>query len=82
VVSIHSETKGRERTGFTEAWEKAVIGCTAQDLPAYRFQPPCDALLSGLLPTLRHWPWQEPPAHLATAAVAVPPLSTVEVEDE
>jgi beta-glucosidase/6-phospho-beta-glucosidase/beta-galactosidase len=81
VVSIDSGTKARQRTAFTEAWEKVVIGSGPEGLPAYRFQPPCDALLIGLQPTLRHWPWQDPPEHLASAAVAVPSLP-LEVEDE
>jgi glycosyltransferase involved in cell wall biosynthesis len=33
----------------------------AADLPAYRFQSPCEAQLVGLAPQLRHWPWQDPP---------------------
>lgn len=76
VLSIDADTKSRERTGFTEAWEKVVLGSTAEDLPAYRFQPPCDALLSGVLSGLDHWPWEDPPEGLATAAVAVPPPVT------
>jgi hypothetical protein len=81
VVSIDTDTKTRQRTGFTDAWEKVVAGSAAGDLPAYRFQPPCDALLTGLQPALRHWPWQDPPADLASAAVAVPPIPW-EIEDE
>jgi hypothetical protein len=73
VLSIDADTKSRERTGFTEAWEKVVLGSAAEDLPAYRFQPPCDALLTGILSSLKHWPWEDPPEGLATAAVAVPP---------
>jgi beta-glucosidase/6-phospho-beta-glucosidase/beta-galactosidase len=76
VLSIDADTKSRERTGFTEAWEKVVLGSGAQDLPAYRFQPPCDELLSGVLSGLDHWPWEDPPEGLATAAVAVPPPVT------
>jgi len=75
VVSIDGRTKSRQRTGFTEAWEKVVVGSSVEALPAYRFQPPCDALLTGLQPALRHWPWQDPPDDLASAAVAVPPIS-------
>ena len=71
VVSIGGDNRTRERTIFTEAWEKVVAG--AGDLPAYRFQPPCDVLLAGLHAELEHWPWQDPPEGLATAAVAVPP---------
>jgi hypothetical protein len=73
VLSIDPDTKRRVRTSFTEAWEQVVAGAGAGDLPAYRFQPPCDVLLSGLDAELAHWPWQDPPESLATAAVAVPP---------
>jgi beta-glucosidase/6-phospho-beta-glucosidase/beta-galactosidase len=52
----------RERTLFTEVWEAAAAGATSDRLPAYRFQPPCDGQLAGLLPQLGHWPWQDPPA--------------------
>lgn len=72
VLSIDGDTKSRERTGFTEAWEKVVLGSGAKELPAYRFQPPCDALLAGIVSSLKHWPWEDPPEGLATAAVAVP----------
>lgn len=72
VVSIGGDERTRERTIFTEAWEKVVAGAGAGELPAYRFQPPCDVLLSGLLTGLDHWPWQDPPEGLATAAVVVP----------
>ncbi len=73
VISIDSRTKARERTGFTEAWEKVVRGSEAEGLPAYRFQPPCDALLAGVIAGLDHWPWEDPPEGLATAAVAILP---------
>ncbi len=74
VLSLDAATRSRQRTAFTEAWEKVVRGSGAEDLPAYRFQPPCDNLLTGVLPGLDHWPWEDPPEGLATAAVAVPPL--------
>ena len=79
VLSIDGDTKSRERTGFTEAWEKVVLGSGAEDLPAYRFQPPCDTQLAGVLAGLDHWPWEDPPEGLATAAVTVqPPLTSVD----
>jgi glycosyltransferase involved in cell wall biosynthesis len=62
----------RERTCFTEAWEAVAAGATSADLPAYRFQPPCDEQLAGWLPTLSHWPWQDPPAAERVPAVQVP----------
>ncbi len=51
----------RERTLFTGAWEAAAAGTPVVDLPAYRFQAPCDAELAGLLPRMARWPWQDPP---------------------
>jgi hypothetical protein len=81
VVSIDGDTKTRRRTGFTDAWEKVVVGSGTENLPAYRFQPPCDALLTGLQPALRHWPWQDPPDDLASAAVAVPPFPIGESDE-
>jgi glycosyltransferase involved in cell wall biosynthesis len=70
-VGVHTlELDGtRSRTSFTDAWEAAARGLPVDDLPAVRFQPPCDAQLAGLLPSLTHWPWREPtpteavPAH-------------------
>ncbi|MFH5824179.1 family 1 glycosylhydrolase [Georgenia sp. AZ-5] len=59
----------RERTVFTDAWEAAVAGAPVTDLPAYRFQAPCDAELAGLLPRMAHWPWQDAPP-----AERVPPM--------
>jgi glycosyltransferase involved in cell wall biosynthesis len=50
----------RRRTGFTRAWERAASGVPVADLPAVRFQPPCDAQLAGFLASLRHWPWRPP----------------------
>ena len=50
----------RERTAFTDAWEAAAAGLPATELPAVRFQPPCDAQLAGVLPSLAHWPWRRP----------------------
>jgi len=72
VYAIDPATLARRRTVFTDAWEKVAAGAAAADLPAYRFQPPCDALLSGVVAQLEHWPWQDPPEDSATAAISVP----------
>jgi glycosyltransferase involved in cell wall biosynthesis len=58
----------RRRTAMTDAWERAAAGAPVEQLPAVRFQSPCDAELAGLLPLMSHWPWTDPPP-----AVAVPP---------
>ena len=50
MLSIDPATGERERDRFTDAWQQVVLGAGAHDLPAYRFQPPCDALLAGLDP--------------------------------
>jgi len=64
--------KGRQRarTVFTEVWESAASGAQSADLPAYLFQPPLDAELSGFLQQMRHWPWQEPPERSIPITVA------------
>jgi hypothetical protein len=61
----------RARTALTEAWEAVAGGATADDLPAYRFQPPCDAQLAALATRLSHWPWQEPDDHQVVPPVVV-----------
>jgi hypothetical protein len=53
----------RHRTSFTDAWEAAAAGLPVDELPATRFQAPCDAQLAGFLPSLAHWPWQDAPEH-------------------
>ncbi len=68
VVSLEAGG-GRTRTPFTEVWEAAAAGTPAAELPAYRFQPPCDEQLAGFLGLMRHWNWQDPPAD-----ATVPPI--------
>jgi glycosyltransferase involved in cell wall biosynthesis/beta-glucosidase/6-phospho-beta-glucosidase/beta-galactosidase len=70
-VGVHSLRPDgtRARTSFTDAWEAAARGMPVADLPAVRFQPPCDAQLAGVLPSLGHWPWRDP-----SPAEAVPAL--------
>jgi glycosyltransferase involved in cell wall biosynthesis len=59
---------GREPSEFTRVWARAAAGAPVEELPAFRFQPPCDDQLSGLLPQLGHWPWQDPaPGHTVPA---------------
>jgi beta-glucosidase/6-phospho-beta-glucosidase/beta-galactosidase len=64
VLSLGADG-GRETTEFTRVWGRAAAGAPVEELPALRFQPPCDDLLSGLMPQLSHWPWQDP-AHEQT----------------
>jgi beta-glucosidase/6-phospho-beta-glucosidase/beta-galactosidase len=67
----------RSRTVFTDVWEAAARGVPCSQLPAYRFQPPCDRQLAGLLPQLTHWPWQDPPAAEHVPPIALPLTSAV-----
>jgi beta-glucosidase/6-phospho-beta-glucosidase/beta-galactosidase len=62
----------RMRTPFTDVWEAAVAGAAAAELPAYRFQPPCDSQLTGFVEQLGHWPWQEPPSDETPTPIRVP----------
>ena len=59
VLAVEPDGR-RRRTEMTQAWERAAAGLAVQDLPAVRFQSPCDTELAGLLPALAHWPWTDP----------------------
>jgi beta-glucosidase/6-phospho-beta-glucosidase/beta-galactosidase len=66
----------RVRTAFTDAWESAARGAPTASLPAYRFQPPCDEQVQGLLRHMEHWDWQDPPDGERLAPVTLPePIS-------
>jgi glycosyltransferase involved in cell wall biosynthesis len=70
VLSLGADG-AREATHFTRVWAQAAAGAAVQELPAPRFQPPCDDQLSGLLSQLPHWPWQDPGPEHAVPAVRV-----------
>jgi beta-glucosidase/6-phospho-beta-glucosidase/beta-galactosidase/glycosyltransferase involved in cell wall biosynthesis len=70
VISLGFEG-ARVRTHFTDVWEAAVAGLPTTQLPAYRFQPPCDRQLAGFTEQLDHWPWEDPPAEGTPAAIAI-----------
>jgi len=55
------ENLERRSSSMSEAFIAAASGTLAADLPAYRFQPPIDRWLQGLLPQMEHWDWQDPP---------------------
>lgn len=48
-------------TVFSAAWRAVAAGACAADLPAYRWQPPCDTQLAGFASLMPDWPWQDPP---------------------
>jgi beta-glucosidase/6-phospho-beta-glucosidase/beta-galactosidase len=73
VVSLGADGR-RQETAFTRVWMAAAAGAPVASLPAYRFQPPCDAQLAGLLAHMDHWPWQDPPADEQVPPVHLPPL--------
>lgn len=76
VWSLQADSLERHRTEFTDAWMQVARGARSDELPAYRFQPPCDQQLAGLMPGLTHWPWQEPPENREAIAVpACPPVT-------
>ena len=60
VVSLAPD-RSRRSTTFTRTWAAAAAGAPAAELPAYRFQPPCDEQLQGLSSQMSHWTWQDPP---------------------
>lgn len=49
-----------------------MAGARSADLPAYRFQAPCDEQLGGYADRLRHWPWEDAPPAETTAAIVIP----------
>ncbi|GER23074.1 hypothetical protein NCCP1664_15700 [Zafaria cholistanensis] len=72
VYSLGAEGQ-RLRTSFTDAWEAVAAGKSVAELPAYRFQAPCDRQLRGFVPLMAHWPWTDLPA-----TEIVPPLNVKE----
>ncbi|MDP9496851.1 MAG: beta-galactosidase [Actinomycetota bacterium] len=71
VVSLAPDGSRRSTT-FTPIWAAAAAGAPASDLPAYRFQPPCDEQLRGLSSQMSHWNWQDPPAEERVPPVHLP----------
>lgn len=50
----------RRDSCMVDSYRMAAAGAPSSDLPAYRFLPPCDEWLAGLLPQMSHWDWQDP----------------------
>lgn len=55
------EKLDRRPSSMSVAYSMAAGGAPAADLPAYRFRPPVSAWLSGWMPQMSHWDWQDPP---------------------
>ncbi|MFI6513884.1 family 1 glycosylhydrolase [Streptosporangium sp. NPDC050855] len=68
----HGLDGSREESVFTRAWRAAAAGAPVRELPAYRFQAPCEEQLAGFLPAMAGWPWQEPPRRDRVPPVTVP----------
>ena len=51
-----------ERRGsiMSAAFTHAALGAPSGELPAFRFQPPLDRWLRGLMPQMSHWNWIDP----------------------
>lgn len=54
------ENLTRHDSVMAESYRMAAGGAPASELPAYRFLPPCDEWVAGLLPQMAHWEWQDP----------------------
>jgi beta-glucosidase/6-phospho-beta-glucosidase/beta-galactosidase len=69
------ERLDRRPSSMSAAYALAAGGALAAALPAYRFQPPVAGALTGWMPQMAHWDWQDPPAaELVAEAVADPAI--------
>lgn len=55
------ERMERRASSMSRSFALAAAGFPAGKLPAYRFQPPVSDWLTGFLPFMEHWDWQDPP---------------------
>jgi hypothetical protein len=55
------DERERHASSMANAFALAARGAPAADLPAYRFRPPVSTWMSGFLPYMDHWLWEEPP---------------------
>jgi beta-glucosidase/6-phospho-beta-glucosidase/beta-galactosidase len=53
----------RRRMSMFDSYRRAAVGEPAASLPAYRLQPPVSSWLRGWEPQMRHWTWEDAPAH-------------------
>lgn len=57
----------RRSSSMSRSYALAARGAKSCELPAYRFQPPVDAWIAGLMPQMSHWEWQDPPPREVSA---------------
>ncbi len=62
----------RRLTAFSRAWRAVAAGARAEDLPAYRPQPPVREQLAGYAPFVSGWPWTDPPPGDVVRPVVLP----------
>jgi hypothetical protein len=62
-VGVHwlDDELDRRPSSMSRSNAAAAAGAPAAALPAYRFREPVATWLSGYLPQLSHWDWQDPP---------------------
>ncbi|CAN5193356.1 family 1 glycosylhydrolase [soil metagenome] len=73
------ENRDRRRSSMSEAFELVARGAPSTVLPAYRFQPPVSEWLTGWLPQMSHWEWQDPPADEIALIRPDPPSTEIEL---
>lgn len=54
------ENLDRRGSVMSAAFCHAASGAPSRQLPAFRFQPPLDRWLRGLMPQMSHWEWADP----------------------
>lgn len=59
VYSLDCDLERRE-SSMSRSFRIAASGASAAALPAYEFQPPVAAWMSGFRPYMAHWDWQPP----------------------
>jgi glycosyltransferase involved in cell wall biosynthesis len=62
----------RRTTALSRAWQAVAAGARAEDLPAYRPQPPVREQLAGYAPFVSGWPWADPPPDEVVRPVVLP----------
>lgn len=61
IYWLEPDTLNRNKSELSDILSNLARGTmTADDIPAYRFRPPVDDELAGLLPLMDHWNWISP----------------------
>ncbi len=63
IFWLDAERRERHESEFSQIFAALAKGeITSKNIPAYRFEPPLDVTLNGLMPLMKHWEWREPSA--------------------